>query len=342
MIHTVRHKNIPFFTPHSGCKNNCVFCSQTKITGYSLPAGEMREEAERLDRTVLDALPHLNGTEAQIAFFGGSFTGIERERMVLLLKTAYKYVEDGSVCGIRLSTRPDYIDKDILETLKRYGVTDIELGLQSTDGDVLRESGRGHGRDVCFESAALINEYGFRLGGQMMIGLPLSTPEKERRTARDIVSMGAVSARIYPTVVFTGTPLYDMALNGSYKPLTNEDAAERSTECLKIFKEAGVEILRIGLHASEELKKAPFGANHPAMGELVYSALAYGEICSSLEGAETKGRVLCIYAPEGSVSAVAGHGGENRRKLYERYGFRKIRIFKDNCEKIKVEIKEED
>lgn len=342
MIHTVRHKNIPFFIPHSGCKNNCVFCSQTKITGFCLPAGEMHEEARRLDQTVCEALEYMNGAEAQIAFFGGSFTGIERDRMLLLLETAYKYVQSGKVCGIRLSTRPDYIDADILSILKRYGVTDIELGLQSTDEAVLAASGRGHGRSVCFESSRLIVESGFTLGGQMMIGLPESTLEKELQTAKDIVAMGAKSARIYPTVVFTGTALYDMAVSGGYTPITNEEAAFRCAECYKILEAAGVDILRIGLHASEELKNAPFGANHPAMGELVYSALALDGVRAQLNGADTRGKTLCIYAPSSKISAVAGHKGANKQKLYEEYGFKRIKIINSKDDKITANIKAED
>ncbi len=342
MTHTVRHKNIPFFIPHSGCKNNCVFCSQTKITGFYLPAGEMHEEAVRLVNTVEDALLHMNGAEAQIAFFGGSFTGIERERMLLLLETAYRYVESGKVCGIRLSTRPDYIDEEILDILKRYGVTDIELGLQSTNEKVLDASGRGHGKDICFKSAELIVKNGFALGGQMMIGLPCSTLETELETARDIVAMGAKSARIYPTVVFTGTALYDMALCGSYKPIDNDEAAQRSAACYKILKSADIDILRIGLHASEELKAAPFGANHPAMGELVYSVLAYDEICAQLEGVETKGKTLNIYAPQSKISIVCGQHGANKQKLTEKYGFKQIKIIQNTDDKIVANIKAED
>lgn len=322
-----RHKNIPFFIPHSGCKNNCVFCSQTKITGFSLPEDDMLSEAARLKETVDEALEYMDGADAQIGFFGGSFTGIERERMLLLLKTAYEYVKNNKVMGIRLSTRPDYIDTEILDVLESYGVTDIELGLQSTDEAVLKACGRGHGREVCFESAALVVERGFGFGGQMMIGLPCSDYEKELQTARDIVSMGASSARIYPTVVFKGTPLYDMAVNGSYTPITNEQGAERAAGCLRIFRDAKVDILRIGLHASEELMAAPFGANHPAMGELVYSHLAYDDIKRLLKDKQTAGKVFKIYVPQNRVSVVSGQNGNNKQRFIKEYGFRNVKIY---------------
>lgn len=338
-----RHKNIPFFIPHSGCKNNCVFCSQTKITGFALPKDDIIAEAAQLSATVDQSLEYLNGADAQIGFFGGSFTGIERERMLLLLETAYGYVKKGLVKGIRLSTRPDYINTEILDILQSYGVTDIELGLQSTNSEVLKASGRGHSREVCFESAALIVSKGFGFGGQMMIGLPCSDGEKELQTARDIVAMGASSARIYPTVVFGGTALYDMAVSGAYTPITNSQAVERSAACLRVFQNAGVSILRIGLHASDELAAAPFGANHPAMGELVYARLALDDIRSQLKGKQTQGSTLVVYAPPSRLSSVAGMHGSNKQALISEYGFKQIKIYKsEDKDSIQISIKAED
>ncbi len=338
-----KHKNIPFFIPHSGCKNNCTFCSQTKITGFSLPAQEIAEEAERLKQVVDESLLHLNGAEAQIAFFGGSFTGIERERMLLLLETAWEYVKDGKISGIRLSTRPDYIDEEILSTLKRYGVTHIELGLQSTDPDVLEATARGHGREVCFKNAKLIVDAGFEFVGQMMVGLPCSTLESEIRTAEDIVSMGASAVRIYPTVVFEGTKLYEQCIIGDYIPLSLDDAVKRSLACLKVFRKAGVDILRIGLHASEELKNAPFGANHPAIGELVYGEELFEQICIEIGGQSTRDKTLRIYVADDKVSVASGLNGRNKKRLKDLYGFRKIKVLKDGKNaRLKVMIEAEE
>lgn len=339
----IKHKNIPFFIPHSGCKNNCTFCSQTKITGFSLPAEEIAKEADRLIRTVEESLNYASGADVQIAFFGGSFTGIEPERMEKLLQTAWKYVNDGKIGGIRLSTRPDYIDGDILDTLKKYGVTHIELGLQSTDDDVLRATNRGHNRSVCFESAKMIADRGFSLVGQMMIGLPLSTLKKELDTAKDIVSMGAEAVRIYPTVVFEGTKLYEQCTSGEYLPISNEDAVFRSLQCLRVFRKAGIDILRIGLHSSEELKNAPYGANHPSIGELVYNEEAYETIIEALKNKETHNKVLKIFCADNAVSVVAGQNARNKQRLVENYGFKKVKIYKNGKDtEIKVLIEAEE
>ncbi len=338
-----KHKNIPFFIPHCGCKNNCTFCSQTKITGFCLPVDEMAEEAKRLKQVVDDSLIYLNGAEAQIAFFGGSFTGIERERMLVLLETAWEYVKDGKISGIRLSTRPDYINKEILSTLKRYGVTHIELGLQSTDPIVLEATARGHDREICFKNAKLIVDAGFEFVGQMMVGLPGSTPESEIITAKDIVSMGASAVRIYPTVVFEGTKLYEQCLNGDYAPLSLDDAVKRTLSCLKIFRKAGVDILRIGLHASEELKNAPFGANHPAIGELVYGEELFEHICIEIGTQPTAGKTLCVYVADNKVSVASGLNGRNKKRLKDLYGFKAIKVLKNgkNAElKVMIEAEE--
>ncbi len=338
----LRHKNIPFFIPHCGCRNNCVFCNQTKITGYVMQDADIEFETKRLRDTVLDALKYSDNADMQIAFFGGSFTGIEPKRMTALLETAYEFVRSGQISGIRLSTRPDYINTDIINLLLNYGVTNIELGMQSTDEAVLNAAGRGHGRQVCFDSAKLITESGITLGGQMMIGLPMSTAEKELATAKDIIAMGASEARIYPTVVFTDTALYESAVSGNYIPITNEEAVERSTACLALFMHAGVNVLRVGLHSSEELKNAAFGAKHPSIGEMTYSRLAYNEIASQIGDQETERRILTVFVPFGQESIVSGQRATNKSKLMTEYGFKQIKIYGTDTKNIKVKIEAED
>ena len=302
---------------------------------------DIEHELQRLRATVDDSLQYADGANMQIAFFGGSFTGIEPDRMKALLKCAYDYVKTGSVAGIRLSTRPDYINSQIIDLLKEHGVTNIELGMQSTDDDVLRASGRGHGKQVCFDSAKLITESGITLGGQMMIGLPMSNVEKELQTTKDIIAMGATEARIYPTVVFKDTPLYISTIEGKYKPITNDEAVERSASCLALFKNAGINVLCVGLHSSDELNNAAFGAKHPSIGEMTYSRLAYDEIVSAIGNCETNNKTLKIFVPYGKESIASGQKAENKKKLSEKYAFKNVRIYGTDIDSIKVKIEAE-
>ncbi len=318
-----RHRNIPFFVPHAGCPNCCVFCSQTKITGQTSEKELEREIIEL--KALLESLEKEGFAESQLAFFGGSFTAIERNRMISLLSAAQEYICRGVVESIRISTRPDCINSEILEILKEYNVTHIELGVQSTCDNVLNASNRGHKAIDSFNAARLITEKGFVFGGQMMIGLPQSDMDAEIKTARDIVAMGAKETRIYPTVVFEETKLYDMAVNNEYKPLTLESAVERTAKCYRIFEEAGIKVLRVGLHASENLKNAPMGANHPALGELVKSRV-YTHIIAEKCG-DCKGKILSIGIRKEDISMLCGHKGAAINRLKDITGALDVELY---------------
>ncbi len=315
------HRNLPFFVPHAGCPNCCVFCSQTKITGKRAEKDSDTEISEL--RAMLESESG-SFKESQIAFFGGSFTAIERNRMEALLSVANEYIEKGVAGSIRISTRPDCINEEILELLKKYRVTHIELGVQSTDNSVLSACKRGHTASDSFKAAKLITEKGFVFGGQMMIGLPNADIESEMQTARDIVKMSAGESRIYPTVVFEETELCDMVKNGLYKPLELWDAVERTAKCFRIFHESGVKTLRIGLHSSENLKNAPYGANHSAIGELVKS-FVYTDIIAEQAG-ECKNKILCVGICKSDISMLRGHNSAAINRLKAKTGCAEVEI----------------
>ena len=315
MINTAKkHANIPIFIPHEGCPNGCVFCNQNKITGTSgLACRDIVPEIEK-------ALETINPKEydVEIAFFGGSFTGIERGQMIRLLDSAYGFVKSGSVSSVRLSTRPDYINDEILDILSDYGVRHIELGIQSVSDKVLSASKRGHTARTAINALEAVAKRGFTAGGQMMVGLPESTLEDELLTARTICECGAKEARIYPTVVFRETELCNIAKEGRYTPLELDEAVKRSCECYKIFLENSVKVLRIGLQSSENLSSEEEifgGANHPALGELCEGRVYLDMIKSDLDSKNGAGKILVIEAPFGEISKISGHKKTNKREI---------------------------
>ena len=327
-----KHVNIPIFIPHEGCRNECVFCNQRTITGTSLSSDrDITEEIESALSTIESK------AEVEIAFFGGSFTGIGIEKMTRLCDTAYRYIKNGRVKSIRLSTRPDYISKEILDILKSRGVTHIELGIQSMNGKVLEVCKRGHTTNDTERACKLITEYGFILGGQMMVGLPSSTIEDEIYTAKKIIESGAKEARIYPCVVFRNTELCHMAQSGIYSPLENEEAIKRASAVYRVFKENDIKVLRIGLQSSENLSsdsEVYGGANHPAMGELVmgeYFLSCILERKEEIKNLATVGKrnILTIYCSENNVSKISGHNKRNKTRILSEikdYGFIDIKI----------------
>ena len=325
-----RHANIPIFIPHLGCPNQCVFCNQRTISGVT--DFEVSSVIPQIEKalTTLDT----DNSDVEIAFFGGSFTGIDYLLMCQLLEIAHSYIVKGKVKSIRLSTRPDYINDNILNTLKKYGVGTVELGLQSLRDNVLQSSKRGHTAETALKACKMIVDYGFELVGQMMIGLPGSTLTDEIYTAEQIVKCGAKGARIYPTVVLAQTELKDYCEYGIYNPLETDDAVFRSKEVAKVFLKNNVSIIRIGLHASENLvsEETYFaGPNHSALGELVYGEIYYDMLDDALADIcrDIKGEKILVSVPCGATSKAIGQKKKNIIRLKDKYGFLSLKIKED-------------
>lgn len=328
-----RHVNIPVFIPHLGCPNDCVFCNQRSISGKS------SFDADKVSLEIKEALSTLDdvcGENIEIAYFGGSFTGIERPLMIRLLDIAEGFIKDGRALSIRMSTRPDYISREILDILKNYHVRTIELGIQSMSDEVLRLSKRGHRTSDTENACRLVKEYGFELIGQMMIGLPGSDIRREVETAEKICGMGASGARIYPTMVLCQTELCEMTKRDEYKPLELDDAIERTSAALRVFIDHGVPVIRIGLHADESLCDRSgiyAGAYHPAMGELCENSLYLGLIREKLD--ELKDEFsptssVVIYVPRGHMSKAVGNKRINAERIRAEYGIKKLHFKEDD------------
>ena len=323
-----RRVNIPIFIPHVGCPNACVFCNQRSISG------QLDFDAAEVDSKIAEALSTVGEQdECEIAFFGGSFTGIDRELMLYLLGVAQRYVDGGKAVGIRMSTRPDYITERVLEDLSHFSVKTIELGLQSLDDEVLVASGRGHDAACALRACRAVKESGYELIGQMMIGLPHSSVESEIMTAKLIAEVGADGARVYPTVVFYDTELCAMAERGEYVPLSNEDAVLRTKEVLCVFADRDVPCIRVGLQASENLadaEKVYGGANHSAIGELAMGELYFDRICREIDRLDLSGNTLTVYVAKGCVSKAVGQKKKNKQRICQKYGFKSVKVLEKN------------
>lgn len=313
----MKHGNIALFVPHNGCPNQCTFCNQKSITGVQYQPSE-----SDVDSAVSEALKSAGKYDFEIAFFGGSFTAIDRKYMVSLLKAAYKYVENKSVRGIRISTRPDAIDKDVLDILKSYGVTSIELGAQSMCDEVLSANRRGHSSDDVRRASALIKEYGFSLGLQMMTGLYKSSFDRDVETAREIIKINPDTVRIYPTVTIDGTVLAELYKSGEYKPSNLEESVNLCALLLKMFSDNNIEVIRLGLHYSEELERDMlFNNYHPAFREVCESRLMLDEVKRIVADNRFSGvKNLLISVNPKSVSKLVGQKRANILEL-NRFGY---------------------
>lgn len=309
----MKHSNIPIFIPELACPHQCIFCNQAKISGQQVIP--QPEDIPSIVDTYLNTMN--DGREVEIAFFGGSFTGIPLDLQERYLQKAYKYLQEGKICGIRLSTRPDYINPRVIDLLKRYGVTTIELGAQSTNDDVLMASGRGHKSDAIRQAADMIHSAGFHLGLQMMIGLPHDTYERSRQTVDDIISLGADNTRIYPTLVIKGTQLAKLFELGRYTPLDLDTAVAWAKDFYLRFESAGLTILRVGLHASEELtheKSLLAGPYHKSFKELMMTKIWAEILNKELNGISNK--EIRLEVNPSQINFVWGYAGQNK-KIFE-------------------------
>ncbi len=324
-----KHSNIPIFIQHMGCPNQCVFCDQHTITG----AHSFCEESVRQD--IDAALETIGNRECEIAYFGGSFTGIDRDQMLRLLELAREYTDRGAVQGIRLSTRPDYISPEIVEILLQYPICAVELGIQSMDDMVLTASQRGHTAQDTAGACMLLREAGIPFVGQMMTGLPAANIEKETKTAQQICEMGACGARIYPCIVFQKTPLAHMVEAGAYTPMSVEEAVERSAAVLEVFDIYGVPCLKIGLHDGEGLHSSDTyfaGPHHPALGEMVRSRVYLHKIEATLQNFDSLlKRTIRIGVAKGHISMAVGQNKENKRRILEKSRAKSVKILENPC-----------
>lgn len=308
----MKHVNVALFAVHEGCPHMCSFCNQRSISGVSkkLTVQDVHDAC----RVALSGKIDVSGGE--IAFFGGSFTLIERGEMTALLAAAKEHIDRGEFGGIRLSTRPDGIDEEICAVLKSYGVTAVELGAQSLDDRVLQMNRRGHTAQQVVTASEMLKAHGFELGLQMMTGLYGSTDADSIETAKKIIELAPATVRIYPTVVMKGTELAELMENGEYTPDGVEDAVRLGSELIPMFENAGIKVIRFGLHSGGDVENGRVGgAYHPALRELAESRIFLNkavEICAG-----RKGRAVIYTAPT-SVSKMTGQKRENIKRLAEK------------------------
>lgn len=307
-----RQVTIPIFLPMQACPFHCIYCDQHKITGrQEMPGAE--QIAQHIEKH-LATIP--GGKIVEAGFFGGTFTGLPENLQEKYLRAVEPFIRSGRVKSIRLSTRPDFIDEQVLNRLKKFLVSTIELGAQSMDEEVLLLSGRGHRSDDTRRTAAMIRKAGFRLGLQMMTGLPGDSPEKSLSTAKSFILLGASDVRIYPALVIKNTGLCKLFLKGKYQPLSLEEAVEWTARLMELFLEAGINVIRTGLHPSDglldgsDLIAGPF---HVAFGELVMTQVWKNRLAKITLPEKVK--TMEISVPPGQLNFAIGHRGSNRKWL---------------------------
>ncbi len=327
---TAKRNIIPVFVPHLGCKSDCVFCNQRKISGSLSPV--RAADIENIITLALEKIPEK--TNIQLAFYGGSFTAIPVGEQNELLSAALPFLRDGRLCSVRLSTRPDAIDEKTLERLKGFGVRTLEIGAQSMCDAVLLASGRGHTAAQTEKAAQLVKEHGFELILQMMTGLPGDTKARTLETAEKLIALRPDGVRIYPAVIIADTPLQELWQSGKYAEHTVTQAIDYCAAIVPLFEKAGIDIIRLGLNPTEALSRgaAVGGAYHPALGELVRARIMLGKAKALLEGIEPKSAVT-LQVNFRDISAMIGPHRSNLEALKAEFLLESVKVQQAELEK---------
>ncbi len=330
----MKHVNVALFVPDEGCPHRCSFCNQKTISGKV-----KRLAVEDVHQAVKTALKgNFDSSDGEIAFFGGSFTAIERGYMLSLLSAAKPYVEQGFFKGIRISTRPDCINEEILEILKEYKVSSIELGCQSMNDEVLSLNERGHTSEDVVNASKLIKRTGFEFGVQMMTGLLGDSDEEAIETAKKLISLNPDTARIYPTIVLENTKLAELLRQGKYRAQTLDEAVNLCSKLLALFNEANIPVIRLGLHSGGNVEEGYIaGAYHPSFRELCESKIYLDLVLSETEKLKIEPGEIEIEVSPKCVSMLVGQKKSNIQ-LLDKKGYKAKIIQNEKLKKYQIKI----
>jgi histone acetyltransferase (RNA polymerase elongator complex component) len=326
------NKIISIFVPHQGCPQRCVFCHQPHITGVSLSTPVTPEDVRQTIETVLaEPKSKQKGVLFEVAFYGGTFTGLALERQEQLLRTVQPYLTNRNIVGIRLSTHPTMFNDAIFALLATYHVTTVELGVQSFDNLVLGRAGRGHTVEEAAQTIQRLQQMGIAVGLHLMVGLPGDSYAGTLKSAQQAISLQPASIRIHPTLVLRNTQLEVLYTQGQYVPLTLDEAVNTCKAMLKLFQFHQIPVIRIGLQPTTSLAQNVIaGPYHPAMRQLVESALAYEQMVALCAQHSLLDNQMTFAVSPHDISTVRGQKNENLRKLQQQFGIKRVQVVPDN------------
>ena len=325
------HLIVPIFIPNQGCPHRCIFCEQERITSQVGGPVDGQHVKKALDRSLQtnDFSSRLN---TEVAFFGGTFTRLSTGRIRELLEAVSPYIQKGLFHSIRVSTRPDALDEERLDLMKSYGVTTVELGAQSMDNNVLSISQRGHTAEDTINAVRFLRAWDFRVGIQLMPGLPGDSEEKIHSTVSKVITLKPDMVRLYPTLVIQGTELACLYREGRYRPMSLEKAVHVCIESCARLEAKDIPVIRIGLMSSPTLlQKGQIiaGPWHPAFGFLVRSGIHQKGIEQDLPKPGEASKIK-IRVPEREIPLLRGYKNRGLKWIEQKTGAVIVGIQADN------------
>ena len=320
---------IPVFIPSIGCPHQCVFCNQPLITEKKAVLPDSFE----IDSIINHYLKFTGQRKrVELAFFGGNFLGLPSDTVLSLLDIVHPYVQQNVIHAIRFSTRPDTITLQNLALIESYPVSVVEIGVQSMNDEVLKAAQRGHTSRDTIKAIELLKAGSMKIGVQLMVGLPGDNENSLLAGTKKLRDLSPDFVRIYPLLVFKGTPLARWYREGRYSPLDLAEAVRLVKEMVKIFDSADIAVIRMGLQASDTMEDPSMtlaGPWHPAFGHLVRSEIFYDMLCEKLDNCPASQGLIKITVNPKSVSLLMGNRKSNMERLKLRYPAYRFQVCTD-------------
>ena len=253
----------PYACPHGRCTycpGGIEFNTPNSYTGREPSTQNAISNSYDPKKQVIDKLEHLIGyghdiAKLELVIVGGTFLFMPRQYQISFIKSCFDALngfdsvdlesakrsnENANIrnVGFTIETKPDYCKTQHVDWMLDYGITRVEIGVQSLHERVYQNVNRGHTFQDVVESFQISKDAGYKIVAHMMPGLPTMTPEEDIEDFKKLFSDPALKPdmlKIYPTLVLENTPLYNSYKEGQFVPYSQDDMIKVLTEMKKII-----------------------------------------------------------------------------------------------------------
>ncbi|UCE97291.1 MAG: tRNA uridine(34) 5-carboxymethylaminomethyl modification radical SAM/GNAT enzyme Elp3 [Dehalococcoidia bacterium] len=225
------------YTPESPAVLRAISCNydakkQIKLRLRIL--AEMEHPTDKVELIIMGGTFLACAVEYQYKFIKDCFDGLNGIDSTNLEEAQKINEKARNRCvGLCIETRPDWCRQEDIKRMIEFGVTRIELGVQTLDDDIYKIVGRGHLVEDVVIATRLLKEYGFKVHYHWMPGLPGSSPQHDLELSKMIFSdtrFRPDGLKIYPTMVVEGTKLEKWHREGKYQPYDDSVMVNLVTE----------------------------------------------------------------------------------------------------------------
>lgn len=299
---------MPYACPHGRCTycpGGIEYNSPNSYTGNepsTINAIENNYDAKKQILTKIEKLVAYghDPTKMELVIVGGTFLFMPEQYQRNFIKSCYdalngfdsNTLEEAKTAnetaqirsvGFTIETKPDYCKKEHVDMMLKYGVTRVEIGVQSLQERVYRIVNRGHTYSDVTESFQISKDAGYKIVAHMMPGLPTMSPESDIADFKKLFEDEGLKPdmlKIYPSLVLKNTPLYEQFCQGKYLPYSDEEMIRVLSEMKKMVPR-WVRIMRVQREiSSSEIIAGPKSGN---LRQMVHQNLKrQGALCKCI------------------------------------------------------------